>query len=103
MDILTLDGPSRLFYASGGGRKAPRRCPWGGSPAKRSQWRADAFARQNRGSMTGGPSMCNHRYVGNYERASHAIGQRCPYPELYARRALTLPLDERGTCIFHSG
>lgn len=46
--------------------------------------------------------MCNHRYVANYERASEAIGQRRPYPELYERRALTLPIDERGACIFHS-
>ncbi len=58
--------------------------------------------------------MCNHSYVGNYKHKPRSMGQRCPYPELYEKIRMTapgapeteisptLPLDDRGACIFHS-
>ncbi len=52
--------------------------------------------------------MCNHVYTANYKQMPKAMGIQCPYPDLYKKArsasgaAPTLPLDNRGECIFHS-
>lgn len=50
--------------------------------------------------------MCNHVYSGKYGHLPGEMGRRCPYPELFHRltddHAGALPVDERGTCLFHS-
>lgn len=54
--------------------------------------------------------MCNHIYTANYKRMPGTMGERCPYREFYAKvgsaavhdAAATLPVDDRGKCIFHS-
>jgi uncharacterized protein YjbI with pentapeptide repeats len=58
--------------------------------------------------------MCNHVYVVSNPKKSRHAGNRCPYPEFFARAAATveaaagpgeapaLPMDCQGTCIFHS-
>src|SRR5688500_16152046 len=59
--------------------------------------------------------MCNHVYVVSVQKKGRRpMDDRCPYPELYARAATaaetgtgpcetpTLPMDSKGTCIFHS-
>lgn len=58
--------------------------------------------------------MCNHSYTpGRFER-HRRMGNRCPYPEFYEKvRSIalnapeavpepSLPIDDRGACIFHS-
>jgi uncharacterized protein YjbI with pentapeptide repeats len=58
--------------------------------------------------------MCNHVYVVSTQKKPRPQGNRCPYPEFYARAAAAagtdagagerpvLPTDSQGTCIFHS-
>src|SRR5437868_107516 len=58
--------------------------------------------------------MCNHRYTAGHFEKQRAMGERCPYPELYEKvgamatstpemePTLALLIDDGGTCIFHS-
>jgi hypothetical protein len=58
--------------------------------------------------------MCNHSYTANYAQKPRSMGQQCPYPACYEKARSTalstpetglapvLPVDDRGTCIFHS-
>lgn len=46
--------------------------------------------------------MCNHSYTRDYSTAPRGMGDKCPYPALYAELAAALPLDPAGVCIFHS-
>ena len=49
--------------------------------------------------------MCNHVYTADYDARPEGMGQRCPYPALFAGLSgadAVLPVDAAGACIFHS-
>ena len=56
--------------------------------------------------------MCNHSYTQDHFK-NRSIGKRCHYPQFYERArstapsgpersALALPMDDSGSCLFHS-
>lgn len=52
--------------------------------------------------------MCNHSYTAEHFEKHRSMGERCPYPEFYenvrsaASGAPSLPIDNKGACLFHS-
>src|SRR5215207_3582299 len=53
--------------------------------------------------------MCTHSYTAGHFKNKRSMGNQCPYPEFYDKArspetgpAPTLPMDDRGACIFHS-